>query len=356
MKYEIDFIGIKEETQDADAICFRYYDERQQRYIVCIYDGGLKSYGSELKNHLNKYYFSNMNSHKIDYVICSHSDQDHVSGLTEILENFDVSTLIMNRPWRYARELYDYVDDRRRSIDTVSQRLKDSYPAIYQLEEIANKKGVSIQEGFQGTKIGDFLTILSPSKKSYLDLLKKSDKTPLQSEKWENFSRLDESIQLVSEIWEKDLLPENVHTTEENEMSIVLFGNMGEEKFLLTGDAGIQSLTFALDYAEKTIGSLQLVNFYQIPHHGSRHNISPSVLNRMVGPILPKGVETRRTAFVSVALGSDHPKKMVTNAYIRRGIKVYKTEGATMRHYYGDMPCRGWASSHKLPFFHKVES
>ena len=26
MKYELDFIGIEEHSKDADAICFRYYD------------------------------------------------------------------------------------------------------------------------------------------------------------------------------------------------------------------------------------------------------------------------------------------------------------------------------------------
>ena len=31
MKYEIDFLGLKQKTKDADALCFRYYDEALQR-------------------------------------------------------------------------------------------------------------------------------------------------------------------------------------------------------------------------------------------------------------------------------------------------------------------------------------
>lgn len=75
MKYEMDFIGIQEKTKDADAICFRYYDEALGRYVVCVYDGGLEAYGTPLKNHLNEYYFNDLNDEeqpRIDYVICSH--------------------------------------------------------------------------------------------------------------------------------------------------------------------------------------------------------------------------------------------------------------------------------------------
>jgi hypothetical protein len=45
MNYEIDFIGISEETGDADAICFRYYDDQYGRYRVFVYDGGTRTMG-----------------------------------------------------------------------------------------------------------------------------------------------------------------------------------------------------------------------------------------------------------------------------------------------------------------------
>ena len=70
MKYEMDFIGIQEETQDADAICFRYYDEALGRYVVCVYDGGLEAYGTPLKNHLNEYYFNDLNDEEQPRIDC----------------------------------------------------------------------------------------------------------------------------------------------------------------------------------------------------------------------------------------------------------------------------------------------
>lgn len=36
------------------------------------------------------------------------------------------------------------------------------------------------------------------------------------------------------------------------------------------------------------------VNFYQIPHHGSRHNLSPSIMNKMVGNIVSEGIKLKK--------------------------------------------------------------
>lgn len=161
---------------------------------------------------------------------------------------------------------------------------------------------------------------------------------------------------MVPADWGEDLLCEDVKTSEENEMSIVLFGDMEEESFLLTGDAGIQALRAAIEYAKGTVGSLQNVKFYQIPHHGGRHNVSPSILNELVGPIVEKGRTPNKTAFVSVSVRSDHPRKVVTNAYTQRGVKVYETKGKTLHYRHGDTPNRGWSAAKKLPFYAEVEA
>lgn len=61
------------------------------------------------------------------------------------------------------------------------------------------------------------------------------------------------------------------------------------------------------------------------------------------------------TAYVSVAKDSDHPLQMVVNAFTRRGVKVYKTEGNII-HHHKNMPDReGWSALEKLNFEEKVE-
>lgn len=356
MKYEMDFLGLNKKTQDADAICFRYYDDSLQRFVVGVYDGGLKDYGIALKDHLNKYYFSGASNPLIDYVICSHPDQDHASGLTEILNNFRVATLIMNRPWLYIDELFPKVSDGRITPDSLERRLRESYPYIDELESIALEKGIPIQEGFQGKQIDNNLSILSPSREFYLQLLVESSKTPLEEKAEGFFTIITKAIKNALESWSGELLREDVKTSAENETSIVILGDMQDEKFLLTGDAGIRALGAAADYADGRICSLKDIKLYQIPHHGGRHNISPSIMNKMVGNIVPQGTTAVKTAIVSVAVDSDHPKRMVTNAYIRRGAKVYEARNSTIQHHCGDMPSReGWGSANTLSFSEEVD-
>jgi beta-lactamase superfamily II metal-dependent hydrolase len=357
MNYEIDFIGIQEETGDADAICFRYYDDSCGRYRVFVYDGGTQKYGEALKEHLYNYYFQGIQSPVIDAVICSHPDQDHASGLSIILENFAVRQLYMNRPWLYIDEIFDNVDDDRITKKSLEQRLHEAYPYVDTLEKLANEMNIPIKDAFQGILITNNLCILSPSKEFFLEKLIASQKTPLTEDSSglaKVFSYIKKSIQVVFETWTQELLCEDVETSAENEMSVVLLGDMKQEMFLLTGDVGIEGLKETIDYTDSRNFDIKNVSFYQIPHHGGRHNVSPSVLNRLIGQKLLMGPEPTKAAFVSVAKNSDYPQKMVVNAFIRRGIKVFKTDGNPLSHPKGT-PARNWGDAVCLEFSNEVE-
>lgn len=79
--------------KDADAIAIRWKD-KNDNYKIAVYDGGLQAHGDKMVEHLNEYYFSDLNDKIIDCVICSHSDLDHTSGLKHILEEFEVKSYI----------------------------------------------------------------------------------------------------------------------------------------------------------------------------------------------------------------------------------------------------------------------
>lgn len=192
-----------------------------------------------------------------------------------------------------------------------------------------------------------------------------SNKTPLVEDSLynqlgESFRRFTEAaknyVYSLYESWYSELLREDVKTTAENETSVVLFGSMGEEGMFLTGDAGIRALSNAMDYMEMCGIDIQTdVSFYQMPHHGGRHNVSPSVLDRMLGKVISEDETRNKMAFASVASGSDHPLKMVTNGYIRRGVNTYKTDGSIIHHQRGNVPDRGWERLSAIEFSNKVE-
>lgn len=360
MGYEIDFIGIDEENvKSADAIAMRWEKENGS-FVVGVYDGGTNEYGEALVDLLNQYYFNENEEKVVDFVICSHSDMDHASGLKNIIENFTVKTLYMNRPWLYTEELLDLRADGRITGKSLEERLKQKYPYISALEELANQNKVNIKPAFQKEIIMDDLIILSPSKEFYLKCLVESDKTPLKKQAEATFTKsIFESVKDklcdVLELWDIETLHEDTATSPENESSVILFGRMQSEDFLLTGDAGILALNEAARFSEGKI-DLTKCGFYQIPHHGSKHNVCPYVLDIIVGNRQPRSLKPNKTAFVSSAKGSSYPRRIVVNAFIRRGCKVYSTNGKNIWHHYNMLDRKGYSELRELSFYNYVES
>src|SRR5436190_15607241 len=99
------------------------------------------------------------------------------------------------------------------------------------------------------------------------------------------------------------------------------------------------------------------LHFLQVPHHGSRRNIGPTILNRLVGPRLSAPADLR-TAFVSASRDGlpKHPAKKVTNAFRRRGAPVSGATGATISFRDGSVPNRGWGALEPIPFYNEVDT
>ena len=74
--YEIDFLPVGNGDKSGDAIAIRY--GTQGNYKVMVVDGGTKESGQALVEHIKKYYKTDY----VDYVVNTHPDQDHASGLT----------------------------------------------------------------------------------------------------------------------------------------------------------------------------------------------------------------------------------------------------------------------------------
>lgn len=137
----------------------------------------------------------------------------------------------------------------------------------------------------------------------------------------------------------------------------MLYGDFGKgRRVLLTGDAGIWGLSMAANYADKYSLPLRDFMFVQIPHHGSRRNVGPTVLDYIVGPTLPSQSKARFSAYVSAPAEDDsHPRKMVLNAFIRRGASVVATQGIKKVYWGGFPPRDGYIAAENLPFSTSVE-
>ena len=361
--YEIDFLPVGNGDKSGDAIAVRY--STQGNYKVMVVDGGTKESGQALVEHIKKYYQTDY----VDYVVNTHPDQDHASGLTEVLENLKVGELWIHRPWEYVEYIIDYIKqnpdlniDGRITEESLKKRFENEYyKYAKELESIAKKKGIDIKEPYKGCKIGDFI-VLSPNKDWYLQyLIPNSDKTKeIQSieDSKPDLTKLDlEKLFSIFEDFKIETLRNGVKTSRENESSVILYANFDNRGILLTGDAGNDALQNAYNFSNKEL-KIDISNnlkFIQIPHHGSRRNVSPKILNQIIGAIGEKEKESI-TAFVSAGENDkNHPKRIVTNAFFRRGCKVIATRENIVRHH-NHMPDRGWGAAKTIKFYNKVES
>ncbi|MDF1594181.1 MAG: MBL fold metallo-hydrolase [Desulfobacterales bacterium] len=348
--FEIDFLRV-EAKKSGDAIPLRYSVDGKTR--IHITDGGFQDTGDKIIEHINKYYDSPA---YIDAIVVTHPDGDHAGGLRKLFEEYEVAALWMLRPWLYADLLIDSFS-RFTSVENLIKRLKELYPNLAALEELAKEHMVPIYEPFQGSIIGHF-RVMAPSKIRYLDLIVESDKTP-EPTKAEQLSFahaagrvVGKVITFIRAVWAQETFPEE-DTSAENNMSIVQYANLCGERILLTGDAGRAALQEAADYAPYVGLTLPGIDRIQIPHHGSRHNVSTEILDRWLGPRLrskPEGDDYNFTAIVSAAkVDEDHPRKSVVRAFIHRGGKVITTEDGDTRLGH-NAPKRDWGPAKAVPY------
>lgn len=330
MNYEVDFLPVGEGS--GDAITIRYGDE-ENGYFLHVVDGGRTATADTIIGHINKYY----PGYHINYMVLSHADDDHATGLVGVMEKFKVLHLWMNRPWLYVDQILHHFHGnytRQGLID----KIKDSHPYLVELERLAIKQGTQIHEVFQGSQIGAF-TVLAPTRERYINSIPDFGKTPDKysadaAGALSGLARLfAEGAKKVLEKWDIETLAENTETSASNESCVVQYGVLGSKAVLLTADVGPIGLAEAADYAY-TLG-LNRPQFVQVPHHGSRHNVTPSILNRWLGPKVALGTAVG-TAFCSVGSNKqDYPRGQVTNAFMRRGFKVYSTRTKWLSHSAG---------------------
>jgi hypothetical protein len=170
--FEIDFLAVGEGERSGDAIAIRY-GSAAAGYRVGIIDGGTKESGEQLVDHVRRYY----ETKTVDWVLNTHPDGDHSSGLTVVVERLAVRQLWMHRPWDHAEEIPHLFRDGRITDDSLETRIRDALNAAHDLEQTAIARRVGIYEPFEGQQIGPFY-VMSPSREWYQTLIPQFRGTP----------------------------------------------------------------------------------------------------------------------------------------------------------------------------------
>lgn len=331
--FEIDFLAVGTK-RSGDAIAVRYSLPSGKQRVVIV-DGGDKESAEALAEHVKTVY-------KVSHVhlaICSHSDADHARGFARVLSDSRLTfgEVWVHQPW-----------------------IRKSLSDVLEVAEITQRRVIQTFEPLSDGPLNPTfpeIVVLGPSQALYQQLRSSISLSGLSRIHEVKKSLHDESDE-DPETGQLEDPPRNAVTIT-NMASIVWLLRLPEGDFLFTADAGVadagvEALQDAVNAAKRQRIDLKQCKFQQIPHHGSRSNVGPTILDQLAGP----ADGTRRgMALVSAAPGDKHhPSTQVLDAYIERGWKVQATQGVNAWYSSADAPRRtGYRSVRPLSLFSKVE-
>lgn len=332
--FEIDFLSVGDGARSGDAIAMRLTDPTDEQLAHVIIDAGFKQSGEDLVKHFTHTYGVD----KVDLAIVTHPDGDHIGGTGVVLEQLRVGALA--------------VHDLAAHGGTGLKAAK----ATTDLIGLAKREGTAVHEPFAGLNaFGEALLVAGPSKSFYEDLVAEEVTAERAGTRRKAYgSTLREAAQrlyarAVARFPFETDFDDAGGTGSRNNTSAIIDLRLGQNRFLFTGDAGVPALACALDYLDGRGRTDRYPSFVQISHHGSRHNGSRALIERMVGP---QGSDRRGYAYISIseeaAKDPRYPSPRISNAFGRRGYEVAPTAGTSI-FYVGDGASRVGAPLTMLP-------
>ena len=360
MPYQIDVLAAGSDAKSADAICLRYgtnLDTDYQSQTVVVIDGGYSADGETVIQHVRNHYKSD----RVDILISTHPDADHVGGLARVLEEMEVGELWMHLPWESSTGLADLFSDGRVTDSSLGEKLRDALNGAHKLFEIAEEKGVPIKQPFVGCSTPDeCLIVVGPSEDYYseqmLQILEAAHGTSSKTASGlaeRAISAVKSVLSRVLETLHIETLTDDGETSPQNSSSTVILFRRDSDSTLFTGDASIEGLTQALDRLDGADFDLRSIKYMVLPHHGSKRNIGPSLLNRIFGSTLTEIASGQKAVVSAAPKAEKHPSKRVLNAVHRRGGRVWVTAGTSWM--MGNHSRSGWNPQDPEPFHGEFE-
>jgi beta-lactamase superfamily II metal-dependent hydrolase len=311
--FEIDYLWVGEHTNTGDAIAVRFTDPSSNTNRIVVVDGGFADTAVRIADHVRTYY----NTSVVDLVVCTHPDDDHINGLFGLFEELTIRNLLIHRPAEHG-----YAGDN----DVKATKVEE-------LVALALSKGANIEsEGFAGTQYyGGTLTIMGPSLDYYREQLAEESSAGVSATF--GVTKSAAGLSPVPTDPGETLVGDNGGTTARNNSSIIITLQVEGRRALFTGDAGAPALELAVANMSTWNLAATPLNFFDVPHHGSRHNLTPELLDALLGE---SNAAKIGCAYVSVGKeADDFPRAEVANAIRRRGYPVYATRGQNIWWHYG---------------------
>ena len=211
---------------------------------------------------------------RIELVVATHPDADHIGGLVEVFKRYKVDTLLVP----------DYVHD------------TDLFWSFYELSKDKSKV-VTVKQGSIIQIEGMEWKVLWPEK-SYNEPLV----WDYNFDRDDNFVRNEQIVPFIKR-----------QPRDGNSISIVMNLEYGSFRALFTGDVGVNE-----ENVLKSSGLLSTVHILKVGHHGSKTSTSVDFLEK-VSP---------RYGLIGVGAGNKygHPNKEVVDRLTDYGVEILRTD------------------------------
>jgi beta-lactamase superfamily II metal-dependent hydrolase len=302
--FEVDLLSLG----NADCILVTHWQGTSATRVLI--DGGNKGDALIVRRFLEQRGITYIHA-----MVCTHPHDDHAGGLLELVED---PTLTFGRAYLHIPQWHLDMPKVIKAIAETkgireSMTIEKSLGTTKDLCSALHNRGVAVAEPFAGTEI-EFLTVAGPSLEYYEELVAEFQ----DADRIRTVSKNQDAWDLQNELIKAGLLAssllDNPETTPENDSSVILATSYDGAKYLFTADAGAPALQNAANRY-----SLRDLRWMQIPHHGSRHNITVGLIDHF----------KPRSAWVSAKGSMRHPRRSVVNAFKARGVKVYSTHYPT---------------------------
>ena len=323
MKFEIDMLDVG----NADAIILHYFN-KDKEFVVLIDAGKTAEHGKKIEAHINKY----TTKKSIDLAINTHPDDEHIGGFFHLVN----CGMLINEFWihdpskhKIRNDLHDTIktkdiekalmeqlnlnlNDLEKSLSYVYESLRDSNNILAQID--AQK--IPRAEPFDGKSHPDIpIRVLGPSKSYYEKKLDRYRDIRLLYEEQEHLI-LEKALEggplstIQGGLTDREFVDLKNDRSNENNSSVILSFKPDNQTYLFTADAGPEALNKVVDRYD-----LSGIYFMQIPHHGSRYNITSGLLDYFKPDV----------AYISCKRTKHYPSVAVINILKENGCKVFAT-------------------------------
>ena len=294
----------------ADAMMIRYLLPDTGYEVIILIDAGNVSDGPKIV----KYIQENTQQNYIDLAICTHPDADHIGGFYHVVKKVRIEEFWIHDPSRHksnAKKLLEglqHNDLFEKGLKFVVENLRHTDNLLSLIDE----KRIRRREPFAGlTYELAPLTVVGPAVSYYERLLGRFRDADLLWEEELLFEKSYKGGELIpTELTNQQILDQSNDQSKENNSSVILLFQPDENKYLFTSDAGPDALNRAC-----TGFNLEDIYWLDVPHHGSRYNLTSA----LIAHLNPK------IAFISCDGSRHYPNAAVVGELKAAGCQVHAT-------------------------------